>query len=149
MTSDKQFQHNVIYYQKDNFLTWQLQFHQSSRNNVSIYSQYLITSNYVTSLLFQDLPEFWAFQQLMAKVVYDLTYLATADLVSLLEVPGVKQVINQTIDQLTNLVHPSILPSIHQIDISVRPSIHPSVRQSVDRTTHPSNNPSIHPSIPG
>ena len=28
----------------------------------------------------EDLPEFWAFQQLLAKVVYDLTYLATADL---------------------------------------------------------------------
>ncbi|XP_038066286.1 helicase POLQ-like [Patiria miniata] len=39
----------------------------------------------------EDLPEFWAYQQLLTKVVYDLTYCATADLVSLLEVPGVKQ----------------------------------------------------------
>lgn len=40
----------------------------------------------------QELEEFWAVHQLLTKLVYDLTYCATADLMPLLEIPGVKQV---------------------------------------------------------
>ncbi|XP_006825666.1 helicase POLQ-like [Saccoglossus kowalevskii] len=39
----------------------------------------------------EDLPEFWAFQHLLGQIVKELSYLATADLVPLLEIPGVKQ----------------------------------------------------------
>ncbi|XP_071487488.1 helicase POLQ-like [Diadema antillarum] len=39
----------------------------------------------------EDLPEFWAVHQLLGKLVLDLTYCSTADLLPLLEIPGVKQ----------------------------------------------------------
>nr|XP_054763892.1 helicase POLQ-like [Lytechinus pictus] len=39
----------------------------------------------------EDLEEFWAVHQLLSKLVYDLTYCATVDLMPLLEIPGVKQ----------------------------------------------------------
>ncbi|KAJ8025431.1 Helicase POLQ-like [Holothuria leucospilota] len=39
----------------------------------------------------EDLPQFWAIHQLLGKVTYDLSYCATADLLPLLEVSGVKQ----------------------------------------------------------
>ncbi|PIK58639.1 putative helicase POLQ-like [Apostichopus japonicus] len=40
----------------------------------------------------EDLPQFWAIHQLLGKVTYDLSYCATADLLPLLEVSGVKLV---------------------------------------------------------
>ncbi|XP_070579782.1 helicase POLQ-like [Ptychodera flava] len=38
----------------------------------------------------EDLPEFWAFQHLLGQIVKELAHCATADLVPLLEIPGVK-----------------------------------------------------------
>ncbi|XP_077979888.1 helicase POLQ-like [Glandiceps talaboti] len=39
----------------------------------------------------EDLPEFWAFHHLLGQIVKELSYCSTADLIPLLEVPGVKQ----------------------------------------------------------
>ncbi|XP_072021525.1 helicase POLQ-like [Amphiura filiformis] len=69
----------------------------------------------------EDLPEFWAFQQLLAKVVYDLTYLATPDLVALLEIPGVKQgrakqLVKAGYKTLRHLAHADINTLVQEVE---------------------------------
>ncbi|XP_041473408.1 helicase POLQ-like [Lytechinus variegatus] len=79
----------------------------------------------------EDLEEFWAVHQLLSKLVYDLTYCATADLMPLLEIPGVKQgrakqlvqAGYKTLHHLAHADHTDLISKIDHLPIKIAKQI--------------------------
>ncbi|XP_030839927.1 helicase POLQ-like [Strongylocentrotus purpuratus] len=86
-----------------------------------------------------ELEEFWAVHQLLTKLVYDLTYCATTDLMPLLEIPGVKQgrakqlvmAGYKTLHHLAHADHADLVSKIDYLPIKVAQQIVASAKMAL------------------